>query len=71
MPRVPTLATLRARAIAEIVADELARFFRGERRRRCAYCGRLFHPRHSWHFFCRALCRRYFYRGAFRPRLED
>lgn len=66
-----TLAAMRARVIAEVVADEVARYLKGDLRRRCAYCGRLFRCRMRWHFFCGPECRRYFYRGAFRPRMED
>lgn len=67
------LLRARDRIVAEVVADEVARFLLAELngkepRRRCATCGRSFAPVHRWHFFHAAECRRTWYRGQFRPR---
>lgn len=66
-----TLASVRNAMIARVVREEVKAFFHGARFRRCASCGEKFVPRQRWHFFCEPGCRRYWYRGQFRPRKED
>jgi hypothetical protein len=39
--------------------------------RRCLTTGRLFTPRHRWHFFFDAEARKLFYGGQIRPRRGD
>lgn len=67
------LAKARARLVAAVIRDEVTRYINAMLlgkpvRRPCAWCGRLFAPRHRWHFFDRALCRRRWYGGQFRPK---
>jgi len=77
LPSVPnpkrTLAQQRLALVQAVVKADLARWINEalglvEHLRRCANCGRLFHPANRRHFICGPGCRREWNRGLFFPK---
>lgn len=66
-----SLQSMRDQMIAKMVHKQVRAFINGTKVRPCASCGTEFTPRQRWHFLCSGDCRRLFYRGVFKPRMED
>lgn len=58
-------------SLLELVSEEVEYFITGERVRNCACCGRKFKPKNRYHFLCRDMCRKIWYRGWFNPKRGD
>lgn len=62
------LSQYRDRLLSRIIDEEIKAYIQGKKTRPCATCGTRFYPINRYHFFCQGKCRKFWYKGQFRPR---